>query len=655
MTTSDGTILSATKIVDNGPDALKWTLVLLPDGYQSGQMAQWHVDAQAFASAFFAEPPFTDPGLAAAINMYRIDVTSTDTGADDPNPCGTDNTGSGATSMTYFDATFCYGGATRRLLGADRTTARSVASAQVPEWDQVLIIVNSATFGGSGGDVSVTSLANGGGHTWQEIAIHEIGHSAFHLADEYEYLEGCSSGETGHDDYIGSEPMEPNVTTDSNRNSIKWRGLIDAATPMPTTQNANCSQCDSQLSPLAAGAIGAFEGAHHFHCGLFRPAFDCMMRNFGTFCLVCEQQIRGVLAWRGFELAPARVARAKAAIAAVSRVPDSMEIWWVSDNGSIQGAKWYDSIPSTPWHHYPFAPSDSASPAGGIAAVSRVPGSMEVWWVGTDGSVKGAKWYDTTPPTAWQHYDLAPPGSASLSSGVGAVSHSPGSMEVWWVGTDGSVKGAKWYDTTPPTAWQHYDLAPPGSASLSSGVGAVSHSPGSMEVWWVGTDGSVKGAKWYDTTPPTNWDLYELAPPRVARAVRAITAVSRIPGSMEVWWVSDNGSVQGAKWYDTSPPTGWQLYQLASPGSASDTGGIAAVSRIPGSLEVWWVSDNGSVQDAFWYDSDPPTDWRLFQLAPAGSASVSSGVAAVSRIPGSMEVWWVTENGSVNDMFWYGA
>jgi hypothetical protein len=99
------------------------------------------------------------------------------------------------------------------------------------------------------------------------------------------------------------------------------------------------------------------------------------------------------------------------------------------------------------------------------------------------------------------------------------------------------------------------------------------------------------------------------------------------------------------------PRTGWQRFELAPGGSASSTATIAAVSRIPGSMETWWIGADGSVQAAFWYDGG---QWQRYELAPAGSASTSGGITAVSRIPGSMEVWWIGANGSVQDAFWYG-
>ena len=147
---------------------------------------------------------------------------------------------------------------------------------------------------------------------------------------------------------------------------------------------------------------------------------------------------------------------------------------------------------------------------------------------------------------------------------------------------------------------------------------------------------------------PAAWRRFELASAGSASTNAGITTVSRIPNSMEAWWIGADGSVQGAYWYDGGQ---WQRYELAPAGSASPNGGISAVSRIPNSMEVWWVGANGSIQDAFWYEGG---QWQRFELAPAGSASPDGGISAVSRIPNSMEVWWVGANGSVQDAFWYG-
>ncbi len=280
MGTADGTILGTTKIVDNGPATQRWNLLIFSEGYRSTEMAQFATDAQQFANTLFATPPFDR--LRTAINIYRVDVTSTDSGAKDPAACG----GTGANPRTYFDASFCTNGI-RRLLVVNNATVISTASAQVPQWHMAIVAVNSTVYGGSGGAVATFSKAAGA----LEIAMHEMGHTAFGFADEYEYYAGCGV-DTDRAHHPASEPSEPNVTTNNNRATIKWRNLIQAATPMPTTANANCANCDPQASPVPAATVGAFEGAHYYHCGCYRPQFNCRMRALNNpFCAVCQQVI----------------------------------------------------------------------------------------------------------------------------------------------------------------------------------------------------------------------------------------------------------------------------------------------------------------------------------------------------------------------------
>lgn len=282
---SDGTVLGVTKVIDNGPAAGRFNLVLIGDGYRAGEQALFANDVQDFVDFLFATPPFDS--TASAFNVWRIDVASADSGADDPTACG----GTGALVDTYFDASFCNGGI-RRLLVVDNSTVFSILASLVPEWDQVLVIVNTTVYGGSGGAIGVTSVSG----SWELIAIHELGHSAFGLADEYEYWSGCGV-DTNRDHHPPIEPVQPNVTVETNPALLKWIDLVLPSTPLPTTQSANCSVCDRQPDPFPGQTVvGLYEGAHYYHCDAFRPAFHCMMRNFAPFCPVCRARIAEVLA-----------------------------------------------------------------------------------------------------------------------------------------------------------------------------------------------------------------------------------------------------------------------------------------------------------------------------------------------------------------------
>jgi hypothetical protein len=217
VTTADGQVLGTTRIVDNGPAATFWNIVLLGDGYRAQELATYHADAQRACEVLFDTHPFDQ--RRSVINVLRVDVTSTDSGADDPatGSCA----GTGATARTYFDATFCSGGL-RRLLVVNRDTALAVASDQVPEWSVVMLIVNSTVYGGSGGSVGVFSRAPQA----QEIALHELGHLVpFRLADEYDNLAGCGS---------------TSVTT---------------PTPVPSPQNRTSPR--SRIAPPSSGATSS--------------------------------------------------------------------------------------------------------------------------------------------------------------------------------------------------------------------------------------------------------------------------------------------------------------------------------------------------------------------------------------------------------------
>jgi hypothetical protein len=299
MSMNDGTVLGATKIVDAGSDFTKYTIGLLSEGYTAAEMPKWEADAQLFVDYLFGQAPFSDPDLRCAINVYRIDVTSDESGADNPK-CGA--TARGTKAKTYFDATFCASEDVRRTMSFDTGTAAIVLQTQVPFWRMGLVVVNSAVDGGSGGTIPIVSTSRA---DWPSAAVHELGHSSFGLADEYETYAGCDSGEEGHDVHFPLEPIEPNVTAmfgvPPDISVLKWASLVDPpGTPIPTTRNPDpdCTTCDqTAVSPVASGTVGAFEGAHYFHCGAYRPEFDCRMRNSSQpFCAVCTDVIRNTLA-----------------------------------------------------------------------------------------------------------------------------------------------------------------------------------------------------------------------------------------------------------------------------------------------------------------------------------------------------------------------
>lgn len=347
--------------------------------------------------------------------------------------------------------------------------------------------------------------------------------------------------------------------------------------------------------------------------------------------------------WDRYQVAGPGAASPDSDITAVSRFRDNMEVWWTGPDNVVHGGFWYDD--GQGWKGpYALPGPVGATPAGGLAAASRINTSMEAWWVGSDTSVRGAFWYDDGKNWRAYHDPVALPTAAASTSGMAALSRIDTSMEIWWIGVDGSVQGAFWYKGQHHDAWQRYQLAPLGKASPASGVAAVSRINTAMEIWWVGPLGSVEGGYYYSTdTKP--WQTYTVAPNGSASQTHSIAAVSRRPESMDLVWITPDGGVEGAFWNEGND---WAPYPdpIAEKNSASKTGGLAAVARTQSSIDVWWIGTDGSVQGATWTEG---VGWRRYDDAVSGpgTASKTSGLAAMSRTEATTEVWWIADDGSV--------
>jgi IgA Peptidase M64 len=180
----------------------------------------------------------------------------------------------------------------------------------------VLLDNTQAYGGGAHDDIGWFSMKGDMKADWVQVAIHELGHSAFHLADEYDY--------DGPARFSSTEPSEPNVTTRSTRDELRifwnatpskvslgrWHEFMDPATPAPSSMpNPTCTPLAAQHAQsarpgVAANAVGLFEGAHRSACNIFRPRLDCWMRHVDykrqdkkqQFCPVCEWVITTKLA-----------------------------------------------------------------------------------------------------------------------------------------------------------------------------------------------------------------------------------------------------------------------------------------------------------------------------------------------------------------------
>lgn len=277
--TGDGTVVSVTKIQDNGPDNQKFNIIIMGDGYQTAELATFENRAAQVVAAFNSQIAWSP--CSNGVNFYRVNISSTDSGVDKPAACYSP----AVLKDTYLDCEYCGDGSTDRCIWSSNISlVYSTASAATTHWDYVVVLVNDAERGGCAGG-SLTFNSTGAGFT--NIVLHELGHAIGDLADEYE--------EFNHT-YTGGEPSEANLTKETNRGNLKWRDLVLETTPIPTW---NKTDCTAFSTPPAAwnGIVGTYEGGgRNYTCGIYRPQPDCMMSSTDfPFCAVCTRRLQQVL------------------------------------------------------------------------------------------------------------------------------------------------------------------------------------------------------------------------------------------------------------------------------------------------------------------------------------------------------------------------
>jgi len=242
LTTAPQKIFSQTFTVDTilyqGDVDYPINLVFLGDGFLESELQDFRDIAAEYTDLLFTVDPFER--FSRFFNAFSISVPSNVQGAATDPDMLIDN---------YFGSTFGYAGIARLLVATNNTAISTVLANNFPNYDQVFMLVNSSTYGGSGGWVATTSMHEDS----PEIALHELGHSFADLADEY---------------WAGIQYAREaiNMTRETDLEQLKWRNWY--------------GDFDIGLYP------------HTESPTWYRPHQNCLMRYLGEpFCAVCREGI----------------------------------------------------------------------------------------------------------------------------------------------------------------------------------------------------------------------------------------------------------------------------------------------------------------------------------------------------------------------------
>jgi hypothetical protein len=297
----------------NGEPADKVDFLILGDGYTAGERSKYEKDARRLMSILFEHSPFKEH--RKAFNVWGLCPASSESGISRPSL--------GIHRRNPVGSTYDAFGSERYVLTFDNRAFREISS--FAPYEFVEILVNGRTYGG-GGIYNLYSTVAADNAFAPYVFVHEFGHHIAGLGDEY-YT--SASAYLSSQDKV--EPWEPNTTALVDPNNLKWKDLVDPATPIPTPWNKDAFEAYSyqiqqrrqqlrkdkrpeeemealfteekvhESSELGAekyaAKAGAFEGANYEPKGYYRPQTDCIMftRNDVPFCKVCQRAITQII------------------------------------------------------------------------------------------------------------------------------------------------------------------------------------------------------------------------------------------------------------------------------------------------------------------------------------------------------------------------
>ena len=284
--------VTKTALVKNGPDADKYVIAVVGDGYDDGDMATYRSDVQSKIIEGMFQQDETLKKYRSSFNIYRVDAESEDSGISEWNmrqdnslpgcdgtvrdpdcweqdpsmPQTTHDTVLGYVATNEWALCWLYW-----VVSAQDTQNRLndvLAEANIVP-DKTIILVNTSRLVGcSGGNAFVANRS-----TAATTFIHEFGHLIPGLHDEY------SKAVMGA--YTGGTFNNRNCSTVVDDDNVVWSSFLTE--DIPTVWDPSDMDADS--------SVGMFEGCKTHTTGIYRPVHNCRMNgNINQFCPVCRAE-----------------------------------------------------------------------------------------------------------------------------------------------------------------------------------------------------------------------------------------------------------------------------------------------------------------------------------------------------------------------------
>lgn len=264
----EGQEVTCYKVLDNGPDGKRKTILVLGEGYSIADKEKYHADVEhTVMQGALAHDAFK--ANLKGFNVYRIDVWSKESGVSHVK---------GPQKKTFFGlkvidfglaefGKMLTGGGAGKYFEVDDAFFDTLERAEhlFGHADVVVLVLNDPT--SQGCTYGQHFIVAGQGYDWR-LMCHEMGHALGNLWDEYSYPNRPYKGEARN--FLNSSTLPDRV-------NIAWSGYLPAILKVPTPEGKGAPE------------VGIFAGGATYDSGIYHPGLTCRMADHTTssFCKVC--------------------------------------------------------------------------------------------------------------------------------------------------------------------------------------------------------------------------------------------------------------------------------------------------------------------------------------------------------------------------------
>jgi hypothetical protein len=187
-------------------------------------------------------------------------------------------------------------------------------------------------------------------------------------------------------------------------------------------------------------------------------------------------------------------------------------------------------------------------------------GGLDVYWIGQSNALE-TTWANPTVNSGIWHQESSIAGQPRVNSSLATIVRFDSAVDIFWIGSDGAVatnwsnpgiNNSSWHDPFP--------ISPPGASRANSPLCAVTRLEGGLDVFWIGVDGAINSNWANPEVDSGNWHTpFPISPPAASRANSPLSAVTRLEGGLDVFWIGADGAV-GSNWANpaaTGPTLRW--------------------------------------------------------------------------------------------------